>query len=181
MSLSRAARFLKTVLIITLIVAVVIGALASIQLIAHPFNTQIDLARTWLAKLNTVIGENLMAGISLGMIVLVLLVAVLPLLMRNVNRSQYFVATQRGVISSVVFFLTQMLYTWAEGFSRFYLILSMALVILLTFVLVETLSLLMHSDRKEEMAFRTDLLAAFAAGLVSGIVIKLIMVAFALH
>lgn len=178
MSLSRAGRFLKRVMTVVLLIAVAVGAVVAIQLIAHPFDAQLHMLRTWLAQANTLIDEDLMSGISIGMIALVLLVAVIPLLMRNIDRSQYVVATQRGVISSIVFFLTEILYNWAEKISRFYLVVAMVGVILITFVIVETLSLLMHSDRKEEMAFRTDLLASFASGLVAGIVIKLIMVAF---
>lgn len=181
MSLSRAGRFLKRVLIVVLLLAVVAGGLVSVQLVAHPFDREIKLATDWLGQANGLIDRDLMAGLSLGMIVLVLIVAVLPLLMRNVNRSQYFVATQRGVIASVVFFATQLLYNWAESINRFYLIVAMVGVIVVTFVMVETLSLLMHNEQKEENAFRTDLLASFASGLVSGVVIKLAMVAFNIH
>ena len=52
--------------------------------------------------------------------------------MRGVNNKQYFVATWRGVISSFVFLVTQSLYEYAEKISRFYLIVAIIGVVILS-------------------------------------------------
>ena len=174
MSTKKAVRFLKQVLVVCLVLFIIVGGLLAVQLIFEPFTDQIILVTDWIAKVNSVVETSLFTGISVGMIVLALVVAFLPLVSRKINRRQYLVATQRGVLAALVFFFSQMLYTWAENLSRFWLIVAIVGVAAITFILIETLSLLMRQD--EEVAFRTDLLASIASGLVSGIVLKLIQV-----
>ena len=175
MSTRYAARFLKNVMITFLVLFIIAGSLVLAQIIFQPFDPLIARLTAWIAWANGIIDTSLITGISIGMIVLAMLVTILPLLNRKrINRQQYAVATQRGVVASLVFFFTQMLYGWAEGLSRFWLIVSIIGVIVVTFVIIETLARLMRSD--EVVAFRTDLLASIASGLVSGIVIKMIQV-----
>lgn len=174
MSTKKALRFLRRVLIIGLVLFIIAGGLAIVQLMFGTFDPAIAQVTTWIAEANNVANTNLITGISIGMILLAILASVLPLVSRKINRKQYLVATQRGVLASLVFFFSQMLYTWAENLSRFWLIVAIVGVAIVTMIIIETLALLMRQD--EEVAFRTDLIASIAAGLVSGIVLKLIEV-----
>ena len=174
MSTKRVVTFLKRILVIFLILFIVIGGLVAVQLIWAPFTHEVRVVEAWIASANNFADQDLFTGISLGMIVLALAVAFLPLVSRKINRKQYMVATQRGVLAALVFFFSTMLYTWAGNLSRFWLIVAIVGVAIFTFILIETLALLMRQD--EEVAFRTDLLASIASGLVSGIVLKLIQV-----
>jgi hypothetical protein len=174
MSTRKALQFLRRVLIVALVLFIITGSMVIVQLMFQPFDPLIAKATEIIAEANGVANTNLITGISIGMLLLAVVASVLPLLSRKINRRQYLVAAQRGVVAALVFFFSQMLYDWAENLSRFWLIVSIVGVVVLTFVVIETLALLMRKD--EEVAFRTDIIASIASGLVAGIVIKLIMV-----
>ena len=175
MTPNRAVLFLKQVLLVFMILFIIAGSLVIVQLMFQPFDPWIAHVTAWIAQANDVANTNLFTGLSIGMLALAVLVTLIPVLSRRkINRKQYAVATQRGVVASLVFFFTQMLYDWAEALSRFWLIVSIIGVVIASFVIIETLSRLMRQN--EEVAFRTDILASIASGLVSGIVLKLIMV-----
>lgn len=174
MPVSRAVGFLRSFL-------TMVGVITLIGFIVWVAQTQtgfldpvIAMATLWLAQANAFLDTSMMTGISAGMIILSLLVLVLPLLMKGINKPQYTTAVRRGVVSSLVFFVSQILYTWAELQGRGLLIVSMIVVLILSFVIIEFLSRLLKAEH--EAAFRTDMLASMASGLVSGIVLKLIEV-----
>lgn len=174
MPVSRALGFLRSFLTL-------IGVLTLIGFIVWVAQTQtgfldpvITHGLVWLGEVNTFLDTSMMTGISAGMIVLSLLVLVLPLLMKGIQKPQYTTAVRRGIVASLVFFVSQLLYTWAELQGRGLLILSMMVVLVLSFVLIEFLARLLRGEN--EVAFRTDMLASMASGLVSGIVLKLLEV-----
>lgn len=174
MSVRRATRFLKKTALIAFLAVLAVAILAAIQQVFHPFTPWINQAKGWLAKTERLLGTASIVGISTGMIVLTIFACAVPMFMSRVNKTQYRTDIVRGVIASVVFFLTQTLYGAAERYGKLSLIFAMALAIAVTMVIIEFLSLLARND--EEISLRTDLLGAVASGLVSGIVIKLIEV-----
>ncbi len=171
MPLHRAARFLRRVFVVGLVVAVLVGALVAVQLLFNPFGAQIAQAKEWMRQGDSLANRQLMQGLSFGMIALAILVGLIPLVMKGVNRKQYLVATQRAILASAILFGTQALFGWAEKLGDFYLILIMAGVIVVAFILIETLSLLMDEDK--EVAIRTDMLACLSSSLIAGIILKL--------
>ena len=177
MSVQRAKRFLNRVLVVTLLIAMVAVIFAAVEQRYHPFAAQIKTVTDWLANTEQLLSSNEIMGISGGMIALTLIVCLFPIFMPKVNKKQYRTTTFRGVIASVVFFFTQVFYTKAELLGQLHLIGAMILAIIVTVVIIEFLSLLTRNE--EEVSFRTDLLAAAASGLASGIVIKLIGVVIA--
>lgn len=172
MSVKRATRFLNKVIVFTIIVCALAVLFAGIESLFHPFTPWIDKALDWLTDTEKLLSTDSFMGISLGMIVLTLAVCLLPLFLPSVNKKQYRTNTMRGILASVVFFFSQELYSWAEGFGKLHLIGAMLLAILITIIIIEFLALLTRVD--EERSLRTDLLSSCAAGLASGIVIKLI-------
>lgn len=174
MSVKRATRFLNKIIVFTMTLIGVILVLAAIESLFHPFTPWINLARAKIADAEGLLTANNLMGISFGMIALTLAVCLLPLFMPSVNKKQYRTNTARGVLASVVFFFSQALYTWAERLGKLHLIGAMLLAIAVTVIIIEFLALLTRVD--EERSLRTDLLSSCAAGLASGIVIKLIEV-----
>jgi hypothetical protein len=174
MSVKRATHFLNKVIALTFAIIGIFLVLAVIESLFHPFTPWIDEARVRIADAERLLTANSLRGISFGMIALTLVVCVLPLLMPSVNKKQYRTNTARGVLASVVFFLSQGLYGWAESFGKLHLIGAMLLAIAVTIIVIEFLALLTRVD--EERSLRTDLLSSCAAGLASGIVLKLIEV-----
>jgi Na+/proline symporter len=172
MSVRRATRFLNNVLIVALVIVCAIVILAAVENVFHPFTAWLHDAKAWLIDTEKTLNKNSLMGISFGMVVLTLGACLGPMFMPRVNKQQYRTNTVRGVIASVVFFFTQLMYDWAENFGRLHLIGAMAAAIVVTVLVIEFLSLLTRVD--EEVSFRTDLLASVASGLAAGIVIKLI-------
>ncbi len=174
MSVKRATRFLNSVMVVTIIIVCAAVVLAAVEELFHPFAPWIKQAGRWFDKTERLLSGNSLMGISFGMIALTVIVCILPIFMPRVNKQQYKTNTVRGVIASVVFFFTQAMYAWAERYGKLQLIGAMILAIIITMIVIEFLSLLTRID--EEVSLRTDLLAAAASGLASGIVIKLISV-----
>jgi hypothetical protein len=174
MSIRRATRFLRRVAFFVFVVAIIGISLVAVEELFHPFSSYVRTGAAWVAKTEQLLDGKSFMGISLGMIVLTFCVCLFPLLLPRVSKAQYKTSTVRGVIASLVFFLTQLVYGWAERYGRLRLLAAMLAAIVVTFVVIEFLSLLMRED--EEVSFRTDLLAAAASGLASGIVLKLVEV-----
>ena len=172
MSVKRASHFLNKVMAVSVFAVTVVIIIAAIERLFHPFSPWLRDIGDWFKNTERLLGANSLMGISLGMIVLTLLVCMFPLLIPKVNKKQYRTSTIRGVIASVVFFFTQLMYAWAEHYGKLHLIGAMLLAIVITVIVIEFLALLTRVD--EEVSLRTDLLAAAASGLASGIVIKLI-------
>jgi len=174
MSVKRASHFLKKVILSTIILFSTLIILATIETLFHPFTPWIDTCVDWLTETEKNLQGNSLMGVSSGMIALTLLVCLFPLFMRRVNKKQYRTNTFRGVLSSVIFFFSQALYAWAERFGKLHLMGAMLMAIAVTLIIIEFLALLSRVD--EEVSLRTDLISACAAGLASGIVIKLIQI-----
>lgn len=164
--------FLRNLILVLLILAVIVTGLLIAQEVWHPFDEAIVRFEQFVADANQLLQKELFTGISIGLLFLALAVAVVPLLMPKVNKAQYLTASRRGLVAAVVFWVSQLLYNWAESLSRFWLIISILGIIVVVFILVELLALLMRQD--EEVAFRTDMLASFTSGLAAGIVLKLL-------
>jgi uncharacterized BrkB/YihY/UPF0761 family membrane protein len=174
MSVKRATVFINRVLVATVAILIAIIVLAAVENLFHPFTPYLNQAIAWLERTERLLSKNSIMGISFGMVALTLLVCLFPLLMPRVNKKQYRTNTVRGVIASVVFFFSQLLYDWAERYGKLHLIGAMLVAIVITMLVIEFLSLLTRID--EEVSLRTDLLSAAASGLASGIVLKLLTV-----
>lgn len=172
MPISRANRFLLRVVTVFLVLVLAGIVLYLVQVFFQPFDDQLKFINDWIITTNQAISRELITGISGGLVVLVLLIFITPLFMRGVNNKQYMVATWRGIISSFVFLVTQALYDYAEQISRFYLIVAIVAVVILSLILIEYLSLMMKQE--EQVAFRTDIVSALVSGLIFGIVMKVI-------
>lgn len=111
------------------------------------------------------------AGISLGSLVLVLVVCLFPLFIRRFDGRAYIRGLWRGLISALVFFVSTALYAAAEKVGRFYLIGSIAIVVVAGALLVEVIALVSHEE--QERAVRTDIVASIASGLLFSVLLKL--------
>jgi len=128
--------------------------------------------KAWLAEADSFMDQSTLIGISTGMIVLSLLVLFMPLFLRSTIKSQYLTSVRRGIVASGVFFLSQVFYSLVDKLGKSYLILSMAAVMLASFLLIEILARFMKEEN--EASFRTDMFASMAAGLVSSIILTLV-------
>jgi uncharacterized membrane protein HdeD (DUF308 family) len=151
--------------------AAIIGLLATVQLLFHPFTGIIETADKDLAIADRTLQGDAIAGVSIGTLVLVAVVATLPLLKKGVKRHQYAVSFWRGILSSAIFLGTDRLYRYVMGLGRLYLSATLALFVAITIVLVEIASRV--GRREEEANTRTELLASIVSGLVFGLLLQL--------
>lgn len=168
----RARSFLRRLLTVLAIIVAVVGALVLANHYTGFLNPALAQAVVWLEAGNDFLDQPLMRGVSVGVIVISLATLFLPLMMKGINRSQYLTAVRRGIVGTVVFFLSQQLYVYASSFGRAYLILAMVGVLIVTLIMVEVLSRFKHQE--EEAAFRTDLAAGLSTGLVCALVFQAI-------
>jgi hypothetical protein len=128
--------------------------------------------------LDSALLSKLTAGISVGAILVLLAVFVLPLFFKKVDSKEYVKNLVLGLVSSFVFYLSQLLYDFIGTRGRVYVAISMLLVAFVTFFIVEVLALGFKSRRKG-VEFRTAVLGGIASGLAFGIVLQLVTVGLA--
>lgn len=169
--MSRALVFLKRLLMTCLVLAVFGAILYAVQVLFGVFNPLLDALSADLTKIDQALARQLVTGLSIGTIALVLFILFFPLLMKGVEKKQYLISVQRGIISSVVFMLTEWVYHLAEQISRLYLFVAVGIAMFFTVILIEFISLAIRKEN--EVAFRTDMLAAIVSGLVFGVLVKM--------
>jgi magnesium-transporting ATPase (P-type) len=151
--------------------AVMVGMLALVQILFHPFDLVLKEADRELAMADRTLSTNMVAGVSIGSLVLVAAVAALPLMRKGVRRKQYGLSFWRGLLSSAIFLATDRLYHFVKGLGVLYFSATLAIFVAATIVLVEVFS---RAGRKEqESDTRTELLASIVSGLVFGLLVQL--------
>lgn len=172
MANKRVFSFIRNVVVVLAIIVLIGVVVWVVQSTTGLLDPLIVEAQRLLELANGVLDTPLMAGISASMIVLSLVVLFIPLLMKGIQKKQYLTAVRRGIVASGVFFVSQLLYAWAETEGRSILLVSMVLVLVGSFILIELLARMLRAE--EEASFRTDMVASMASGLMSGMVLKLV-------
>ena len=119
---------------------------------------------------------QLAAGITVGTILLLIFIFIFPLFTKKVNTKDYLKSIILGIIASFAFFISQTIYQYFEKLGKFYMIISILAVTIITFIIIEIMPLAFKSERKE-VEFRTSILGSVASGLIFGIVLNLTFVA----
>lgn len=169
--MSRLKKFLVRLLIVVLVLLIISFILFLLQAFFGLFDPQIAWIKGVVTETDAKFSADVFAGISVGTVGLMIVVSFFPVFMKGVNNRQYFMGLRRGVISAFVFYLSDTLYRWLGEINRFYMILTMVIVVIITFILIEVLSL--STKENEEVSFRTDLVSAIVSGLVFGVLLKL--------
>jgi hypothetical protein len=170
--MKRAVTFLLKVILFGVGLLAVLGILALVQLLFHPFDSLIAAVNEKLAFVDGKLSNQAVAGISFGSLALVGVLALSPLLVRGVKARQYFSSFMRSTLAAAIYFFSDIFYRWVETYGRFYLVFSLLFMVILTFVLVEAVARMVRAE--EESSVRTDLLAAIVSGLAFGIAVKLV-------
>jgi len=167
----RFARYVKRLLRLALLL-VSVGLLAAFaQYQYHLFDRQLAALTGFVAEADSQLSNVAFAGISLGSLVLVLALCVFPIFMRKIDARAYRRGLWRGLVSALVFLVSTELYDFAERSSRLYLLGAIALVIVVSALLVEAVSLAVREEN--ERSFRTDVVASIASGLLFSVLVKL--------
>lgn len=169
---SRVGLFLRRIILSMIILTAIAAVIYVLQEFYGILDPLIVLVNKDVSKINDTLARQMLTGISIGTIVLVLVMLLFPVFMKGVDNKQYFQSVQRGLISSLVFLITDVFYNYMERISRFYMLVSIVSVMAVTFILIEILSLSIRKD--QEVEFRTEMVASVVSGLIFGMLLKLL-------
>jgi len=174
--MKRVNRFLFKLLFVFVIIALIVMVLYFIQMTFHIFDKEIKQFIDWIAYVNQASSYSLIAGVTVGSIIFILAVAMFPLFLRGVNKKNYWVSLQKGLIASFVFFISQIIYKFTANIGKFYFYLTVFAIIVITIILIEIITLSMKEEKAEAEELRTDIIASITSGLIFGVIIKVIEV-----
>lgn len=162
-------KFLKVIILLIIIA----GALYGLQYYFHLLNKPLKLINTYLAKANSIAYKDMLWGISTGTVFFIAILTVLPVLMRNINTRSYFKSLLQGVISSLIFFISQTIYQYCAKISKFYLLVAIIGVAIITLILIKIVAG-MYKKETDKVEFRTVYVASVTAGLIFSVLLQII-------
>lgn len=168
---SRFTRYVRGLAKVVLILAIAGLCLYFAQKRYGLFDSEINAIDSFVAEANASLSNEAFAGISMGSLALVLGLCVFPIFVKKFDNKAYLRGLWRGLISALVFFVSNGLYSLAARASRLYLIAALAIVIVASALLVEGISLAVREEY--ERSFRTDIVASIASGLLFSVLLKL--------
>jgi hypothetical protein len=168
---TRFTRYLRSLLRIAVILAVLFFVLAGVQAVFHPFDALMAKALGIVDDLDAKLTSEAFNGITLGSLALILALCVFPLFLKRIDEKAYARGLWRGVISAAVFYISNRLFALASRIGRIHFIVTMLGVIIVTAVVIEGVSLAVKEE--EERSFRTDVTASLTSGLLFGVLVKL--------
>jgi hypothetical protein len=166
--------FLKRLLITVIILSVIAVAAYLLQLFFGIFDKPFADLRHYLAMADKMVVEQWVTGISVGTILGVILLLVIPIFSRNIDTRSYFKNIYTGIISSLIFYISNIAYGFIEKINKFYLFLSIIAVIIIAFILIQIIAGMFRKDNGVQ--FRTDVVSGITAGLIFGVLLKLIFI-----
>jgi len=170
--MARAAQYLATLFIRLGIVALIVAILVLVQQFTHVLDPVIAVLDKDVNKMDGTMTKNLFAGISIGTLVLIAVLFLVPFFHRGVNNKQYASSIFRGIISSAVFFATDLIYRELDHVSHFKLLVIVLLTIVVGFILIEFVAKGL-AKREDEVAVRTDIVASIVSGLMFALIVRL--------
>lgn len=150
----------------------VLGALVwGAQMLWHPLDPVIRYVNQDVGAVGATLSNQVVAGVSLASLVLFVILLLVPLAMRGVNNKQFLGSFSRGVLSSVVFLVSDWLYGVLEHQGRFWLVAGLFLTVVVTVILIELIT--RAGKERDEVGTRTDLMASITSGLAFALLLKL--------
>jgi hypothetical protein len=154
------------------VILVMLGAiLAGVQIMWHTFDPIVNFINQDIGAAGATLSNQVVAGISLGVLVLFLILMLVPLLLRGVDNKQFLGSFFRGILASMVFLASDYLYGQLEHLGRIWLVVGIVGSVVVTFFLIEIITRAGRSQH--EVSTRTDLLASITSGLAFSLLLKL--------
>ena len=174
--MKRAANSIEKLIFKTLILSAILFAIYYAYKVLKIGQVPLDQIESKIKDVNNVFFMQLAAGITVGTILILIFIFIFPLFTKKVNTKEYLKNIILGIIASFVFYISQTIYLYFEKFGKFYMIISILAVTIITFIIIEIMSLAFKAERKE-VEFRTLILACIASVLIFGIVLYLTFIA----
>lgn len=163
-------KFIGFLLLILLLGSIIYG----LQYYFHIFDEPLRQLNENLSFMNKLVNNQIITGLSIGTVIFILLLIIIPVLAKDINTKSYFKNIKQGVISSFIFYLSQQINSYFEKIGQIYLVLSILATIIITIVLIQVVTKMFH-NKEEAMEFRTGYIASITAGLVFSVLLQMMM------
>lgn len=140
----------------------------------HFFDEPLQQISAELTFLNKVINNEVITGISVGTVIFILVLIVIPFFVKDIDTKSYFKNIKQGVVSSFVFYLSQLINAFFEKIGQVYLLVSIIATMIVTIILIQ-IGAKMFRNREEALEFRTGYIASITAGLVFSVLLQIMM------
>lgn len=158
-----------------LVVILLLGSvLYSLQYYYHIFDEPLRQMNENITFMNKLVNNQIVTGISIGTALFIFMLLVIPIFAKDINTKSYFKSIKQGVVSSFIFYLSQLIYAYFEKISQTYLVISIFAVMIITIVLIQIGSKMFHK-KEDAMEFRTGYIASITAGLVFSVLLQMMM------
>jgi hypothetical protein len=162
-------KFLKVFILLVILAGALYGAEYHFHILHKPFK----IFNAYLAQANSVAYKDMFWGISTGTVFVIAILIILPVLMRNINTRSYFKNLYQGIISSLIFFISQTIYQYCAKISKFYLLVAIIGIAVITLILIRIVAA-MYKQKTDKMEFRTAYIASITAGLIFSVLLQVI-------
>jgi hypothetical protein len=134
--MKKAASFIEKLIFKILILSAILFALYYISNVLEMWHVPLNQIESKIKDVNNVFFVQLAAGITVGTILLLMFIFIFPLFTKKVNTKGYLKNIVLGIIASFVFFISQTIYQYFEKFGKFYMIIYILAVTIITFVII---------------------------------------------
>ncbi len=166
---------MKKFICFLLLILFLCSILYGLQSYFHIFDEPLRQMTENLAFLNNFINNQIITGISVGTALFILMLLVIPIFAKDINTKSYFKNIKQGVVSSFIFYLSQLINAYFEKIGQVYLVISILATIIITIVLIQ-IGANMFRNKEDAMEFRTGYIASITAGLVFSVLLQIMMI-----
>lgn len=163
-------KFIGFLLFVLLLGSVLYG----LQYYLHILDEPLQLMTERITFMNKFINNQIITGISIGTALFILMLLIIPVFAKDINTRSYFKNIKQGVVSSFIFYISQLIYAYFEKISQVYLVISIFAVMMITIVLIQ-IGAKMFRNKEDAMEFRTGYIASITAGLVFSALLQIMM------
>ena len=126
----------------------------------------------YLSTANGILFGKMVLGISAGTCIFIIILLIYPVFSRKIDTRSYFTNLYKGIISSFIFFVSDSIYNYLAKISKFYLLISIIAVSMVTLYLIN-IAAKMYKKKEEQVEFRTAYIASITAGLIFAVLLQL--------
>lgn len=170
---SRLFKFYSSVLVILLLIAAVAALLWFLYIKFNLFDREIGGLIYLFQTIEAGVQTKLIAGISIGSMLIALSFLLIPAFSRKINRQAFFTSIWRGILSAFTYLVASKIYEIALKKGHLAVFITNLLFIFVTFILIETIIILISDT--DEKGLRTELTASISSGILFGILVQLLL------
>lgn len=170
---SRLFRFYSSVIVILLLIAAVSALLWFLYTRFNLFDQEIGGLIYLFQTIEAGVQTKLIAGISIGSMLIALSFLLIPAFSRKINRQAFFTSIWRGILSAFTYLVASKLYEIALKKGHLAVFITNIIFIFITFILIETIIILISDT--DERGLRTELTASISSGILFGILVQFLV------